>query len=256
MPTVGENLSFWDEKYLWPEAGDEWSQTWGTVKAQWYAMLLPRVFPFLPCRTILEIAPGHGRWTSFLRHQCEHLHVVDLSKSCIEHCQERFADATNIHYHVTDGRSLSMIEDNSIDFVFSFDSLVHVERDVLEAYLAQLATKLVAGGSGFIHHSNLAALKTSVWLHKILHVPRGKHWNTQWRGNVSAVIVRQLCRKVGLRCSRQEAVNWQESSPQPIDCFTWFTKTRGDEPPLMIRNSRFMQEARAIKRLARESQIA
>ena len=35
-----------------------------------------------------------------------------------------------------------MIQDKSIDFVFSFDSLVHAEAEVIEAYLNQLAMKL------------------------------------------------------------------------------------------------------------------
>ena len=48
-----------------------------------------------------------------------------------------------------------MVEDGSIDFVFSFDSLVHVEADVLDAYLDQLARKLTPDGVGFIHHSNM-----------------------------------------------------------------------------------------------------
>jgi len=48
-----------------------------------------------------------------------------------------------------------MIQDKSIDFVFSFDSLVHAEAKVIEAYLNQLAMKLSQNGIGFIHHSNL-----------------------------------------------------------------------------------------------------
>ena len=55
---------------------------------------------------------------------------------------------------LNDGRSLSMIPDASVDFVFSFDSFVHPDRDVVEEYLRQLGTKLKIGGKGFIHHSN------------------------------------------------------------------------------------------------------
>ena len=47
-----------------------------------------------------------------------------------------------------------MIPDASVDFVFSFDSFVHPDRDVVEVYLRQLGTKLKIGGKGFIHHSN------------------------------------------------------------------------------------------------------
>ena len=42
-------------------------------------------------------------------------------------------------------------------FVFSFDSLVYAENDVIAAYLSQLARKLSPDGVGFIHHSNIGA---------------------------------------------------------------------------------------------------
>ncbi|PYI61656.1 MAG: hypothetical protein DMC60_04780 [Verrucomicrobia bacterium] len=47
-----------------------------------------------------------------------------------------------------------MIPEGSIDFVFSFDSFVHPDREIVEAYLSELGTKLKIGGKGFIHHSN------------------------------------------------------------------------------------------------------
>ena len=81
--------------------------------------------------------------------------VVDMSDKCIDACKRRFRGLDHVRYHVNDGRSLDAIEDGSIDFVFSFDSLVHAEADVVEAYLAQLERKLRPGGVGFIHHSNL-----------------------------------------------------------------------------------------------------
>ena len=111
----------------------------------------------MPARTILEIAPGFGRWTQFLRPLCEDLIVVDLSPKCIEACQARFAEYGNITYHVNDGRSLDMVPNDAIDFAFSFDSLVHVESDVLHGYLSQLAQKLTPEGVAFLHHSNVGA---------------------------------------------------------------------------------------------------
>jgi hypothetical protein len=63
---------------------------------------------------------------------------------------------------VNDGRSLDMIEDESIDFVFSFDSLVHADSGTVRSYMLQIARKLRFSGTGFIHHSNLGAYKR--WL--------------------------------------------------------------------------------------------
>jgi SAM-dependent methyltransferase len=157
MPEVDENLANWSAGWDWSQAGDEWSAWWGGTPALWHGALLPRIHAFVPAATILEIAPGYGRWTQYLKDLAERLVIVDLTERCIEGCRQRFADATNIEYHVNDGRSLDMVEDNSIDFAFSFDSLVHAEADVLAAYLAQLARKLKPNGVGFIHHSNIGA---------------------------------------------------------------------------------------------------
>jgi hypothetical protein len=48
-----------------------------------------------------------------------------------------------------------MLNSGSVDFAFSFDSLVHAEADVIQAYVEQLASILRPGGAAFIHHSNL-----------------------------------------------------------------------------------------------------
>jgi hypothetical protein len=54
-----------------------------------------------------------------------------------------------------------MIPDESVDFTFSFDSLVHVEADVLEVYLQQLASAMTKDGVGFIHESNLGSTRAN-----------------------------------------------------------------------------------------------
>src|SRR5262252_3849013 len=125
MPTVEANRQHWDADYDWTAGGDEWSAPWGCAEMQWYVSILPRLHPFVPAETILEIAPGFGRWTAYLRQLCRRMVVVDLSARCIEACKARFADSAHIEYHVNDGTSLAMVRDESVDLAFSFDSLVH-----------------------------------------------------------------------------------------------------------------------------------
>ena len=121
MPTVEKNLQQWNARYAWAQQGDEWSASWGGAEAQWLGAILPRIRAFVPTNTILEIAPGFGRWTNYLKDHCNRLIVVDLTASCIQACQQRFASSSHITYHVNDGISLAMIPDGAIDFVFSFD---------------------------------------------------------------------------------------------------------------------------------------
>src|SRR3954454_12840335 len=159
MPDVEANRLQWNESYRWPEGGDEWSKAWGGPDAQWHFTLWPRMRQFLPTGTLLEIAPGFGRWTAYLVDCCDRYVGVDLSSQGIDACRARFADVAKAEFNVNDGKSLPGVSDASVDFAFSFDSLVHVEDEVIDAYLVELTRVLRNDGVAFIHHSNLAACK-------------------------------------------------------------------------------------------------
>jgi SAM-dependent methyltransferase len=259
MPEVDENLSNWTAEWDWSEHGDEWSTWWGGTPALWYGALLPRIHSWVPTGTILEIAPGFGRWTQYLKDLADQLVIVDLTERCIDHCRERFAGAGNIEYHVNDGRSLDMVADGSVDFVFSFDSLVHAESDVLGAYLEQLARKLKPDGVGFVHHSNIGAYGP---LTKLAHrvtgrafgplVKRGVLINLiAWRSeSVSADSVARQCSDAGLACIGQEKINWQYGR-YLIDSLTMFTPrgSRFERPRQVVANPLFTDEAQRMARL-------
>jgi ubiquinone/menaquinone biosynthesis C-methylase UbiE len=225
----------------------------------WFGALLPRIHAHLPTGTILEIAPGYGRWTQFLKDSCERLVIVDLAERCIEHCRRRFADAGNIEYHVNDGRSLAMVEDGSIDFVFSFDSLVHVEADVLEAYLGELARKLRPDGVGFLHHSNAGRYRALTALAKRMPervrrplVNRGALVDVYaWRAeSVTAEWFADQCGRAGLACVAQEKIPWQHG-PFLTDVLSLFTPrgSRWERPLTVASNPHFRQEALRMARL-------
>jgi SAM-dependent methyltransferase len=265
MPSIEENKLVWEVKYDWGRAGNEWSGSYGGVDMHWYATLLPRIHTFVPTGTILEIAPGFGRWTQFLKELCQQLTIVDLSAKCIEACQARFADCAHINYHVNDGKSLAMVADASVDFAFSFDSLVHVEADVVEAYLAQLAHKLTPEGVGVIHHSNLAEYARYLGLTRRLaqHAPRLSSGlarlgvvevlDSQWRAaSLSADRFRTYAHEVGLHCLSQEKINWG-GSKRLMDCISVVTRkcSRWVRPTRTMRNTSFMREQDYIFRQSR-----
>ena len=246
MPTIEQNIQAWNSQYEWPEQGDEWSQTWGGVASQWFGTILSRVKSFVPAHTILEIAPGFGRWTQFLRPLCTELILVDISEKCIEACKQRFAAYQGISYHVNDGCSLAMVADRSIDFAFSFDSLVHAEAEVLVAYFAQLALKLQPDGIVFIHHSNLGEYVDRA----TGQLPPGIE-NPHWRAlSVSAETVREACDRNGLTCISQELINW--GGNELNDAFTVATRQNScwTGQSIVMRNTEFMREAEYVARLA------
>jgi Methyltransferase domain len=258
MPTIEQNLKMWNINYEWAKEGEEWSATWGGSEAQWFGAIFPRIHAFLPAGTILEIAPGLGRWTNYLKHYCDHLVVVDLGQNCIDACQQRFASDQHITYHVNDGKSLAMILDNSIDFVFSFDSLVHAEADVIQAYMNQLAKKLKPNGIGFIHHSNIGKYQRAFSVSQRLP-GRLRQLLTRsgfidpyhWRAfTMTAELFKKQCDQAGLQCVSQELVNW--GTKGLTDCFSLFTPKTSSwaRSTKVIANPNFMKEADSIKCLS------
>ena len=241
-------------KYDWREAGEEWSQPWGSSAAQWEGTIFPRIRDCLPADTILEIAPGFGRWTHYLKRYCRQLWAVDRSSECIEVCRRRFEGDSHVRCYLNDGRSLSMIPDASVDFVFSFDSFVHTTRDVVEAYLRELRTKLKIGGTGFIHHSNFGEYVDSLRerLPEALAKPLIKlkilDWAHHRHPSMTAELFRALCAEHGLHCLSQELVNWR--GRRLIDCLSLFVRSDSAEgnPTKSIRNPNFMREAARIRR--------
>jgi SAM-dependent methyltransferase len=251
MATVTQNKLFWDVEYRWPEAGDEWSEPWGSPQAQWFGSLLPRIFPFLGGR-ILEIASGHGRWTEFLAAHSESLVAIDVASSCVEHCRRRFAGRAHLEFHVNDGLTFPMVADHSIDFAFSFDSLVHAESEVISSYFEQLARVLKPGAAAFLHHSNLGGVRASVW-HRMKRRISGRPEDRHWRAaSMSAALARQFAQRVGMSCLQQELVPWGTSGPLLIDCLTTLVNRAG-LPCAVIENRRFLEEAAAIKRISSKS---
>jgi ubiquinone/menaquinone biosynthesis C-methylase UbiE len=264
MPSIKENIDKWNADYDWRLRGDAWSRPWGGAESQWYGSVFPRIRRFLPASAVLEIAPGFGRWTEFLLEHCDTLTAVDVASKCVEGCRERFAHYPQARFETNDGQSLPMVEEESIDFAFSFDSLVHVESDVLIGYLAELARTLKPEGVAFLHHSNYGSYRRSAHAFAPLQttldrlpavgraglmrtgVYRGAHWRAS---SVSASSFAELSEAAGLHCVGQELVNW-EGGVVLLDSMSVVTRpgSRWDRPNSVVKNRLFRLEARSIRR--------
>lgn len=217
MPSREMNRRLW-VNYDWRQGGEEWSANWGGTFNLWHGTLMPRIGPFLGDVRAVEIGPGQGRLSAYLKDYCSSLVLVDLAPNCIEFCRRRFAADEHLEYFVNDGGSLSFLEDASVDFVFSFDSLVHADPQVLAAYLAEVERVLKVGGRAVIHHSNLAAVLEQ-------EPAAGRAANLHLRDRqVSADLVSAEAAKLEtLECRAQELISWDESS-RLIDCISSFVR--------------------------------
>lgn len=261
MPSVWWNRDEFDGQYPWADGGEEWSEPWGGSELQWQTALEPRLRAFLPTGHLLEIAPGFGRWTRFLLTACREYVGVDLSQRCVAACQARFADDRHAHFRTTDGRTLPGVPDGWVDFAFSFDSLVHVESDVLASYVGELARTLAPDGVAFLHHSNLGAYRELARLAPTMNrlaaaVPalRGAMtrtelawWDHARARSVTAQGLRSLAAGVGLSCPTQELISW--GGHRLIDAISILTRpgSRWDQDTTVVVNRNFTAAARSTR---------
>jgi len=209
--------------YDWSQSGDDWSLGWGSSRMLWFGTILPRVHFLLPAQNLLEIAPGYGRVTAFLLEHCERYTGVDITPRCVEACRERFAGEERARFVLNDGASLEAVADGSVDAALSWDSLVHADPQVLQAYVNALAKKLAPGGRAFLHHSNLGAFVDPL----TRKVP---FENPHWRDDqMTAALMRRFCAEAGLTLDAQELVQW--GCAVENDCFTWLSRPASGASP-------------------------
>ncbi len=241
MPELDWNKSLWASTYDWSGGGDEWSAAWGNTRAMWLTVMYPRLWSFIPCKEILEIGPGMGRWTQFLIQFCDRFVGVDLAEKCVAACKQRFLGFQKASFIANDGTTIDCVVDSSVDLVFSFDSLVHAELPVFESYIPQILAKLNAYGVAFIHHSNLHAISVTL--------AENRHNRAT---SVSGEIVAGLVGSSGGKLLVQETINW--GGAEMTDCLTLFC--RKEHPlakqvsPIFFENPNFMNNAAYSKEVS------
>ena len=245
MANVNSNERVWSE-YDWSKRGDEWSRGWGGPDYHWWTMLYPRVREFLPTGTVVEIAPGYGRWTQYLLPFCERLIGVDVAANCVEACRERFAGVSHASFEKNDGLTLNAVGDGEVDFALSMDSLVHCDGAIVQAYVGELARKLSADGVAFLHHSNLE---------HYVDPATGElpFENLTWRGkSMSARLFGEYCREAGLLCIGQELVRWAKRQDFYSDCFSMLTRpeSRFARDNQVIENYDYPEQGAAMAKVA------
>ena len=117
-----------------------------------HAIYLMCIKPYVDGTTsVLEIGPGRGAWTKcFVERGAKKIACVDAAPAEHTGFWECVGKHENVDYHVAEDFSLSMIEDSSIDYFFSFGVFCHIHPSGVEKYLQALSTKMRSGTHGFL----------------------------------------------------------------------------------------------------------
>jgi ubiquinone/menaquinone biosynthesis C-methylase UbiE len=140
------NRAIWNH-WDWTAGGEEWKES--LVRC-----VLRRYIP--SGVNVLEIGPSAGRWTEILQKDAVHLTSVDISETCVNLCREKFREAHNCTFLVTQGSDVAGVADQSIDAIWSFDVFVHINQAEVTNYVKEFRRVLRPGGSGVIHHGKFA----------------------------------------------------------------------------------------------------
>jgi ubiquinone/menaquinone biosynthesis C-methylase UbiE len=172
----------------------------GRARKQWDSLIAP----FLGAAPVdydctLELAVGHGRMTDILLGKSGKTYGVDVLQENIDFCQERFGDRPDLVLLKNNGVRLEGIENDSVTFVFCFDSMVHFDSDVIRNYLGEFCRVMKSGGFAFLHHSNLT------------RNPGGDFQrNAHARNFMSLELFKHYATKEGLKVVKQKVIDWGE----------------------------------------------
>jgi SAM-dependent methyltransferase len=156
------------------------------------------IFPFLSdCdfTAVIDLGAGHGRNSTMLAPRSKRLLVLDIQEGNVEVCRRRFAGQPHVTCAANNGYDLRPAEDGAFSLVYSFDSMVHFEKEVVRSYLRDTARVLRPGGRGFFHHSNYTG---------------GTDWRTNphARNFMSRELFESHARDAGLQIVRQMVFEW------------------------------------------------
>lgn len=101
-------------------------------------------------KKVLEIGCLSGRWSRYLIKYSKRAILCDLSKDIIPILENNFGKG-NFDFYETKGYELRGIESNSIDFIFSMDTFVRVDKKHLKKYFLEFKRVLRPNGKMLIH---------------------------------------------------------------------------------------------------------
>lgn len=161
--------------------------------------------------SVLELAVGHGRMTQILLLNADRLTGVDVLQENIDFCDNRFGAHPKLTLLRNDGVTLPAVKNDSVSFVFCFDSMVHFDSDVVRAYLREFRRILAPGGKAFLHHSNLT------------RNPGGSFQNSAHARNfMCQALFQHYATKEGLASLKSEVIDWGRGDNRVtgLDCLS------------------------------------
>jgi SAM-dependent methyltransferase len=112
------------------------------------------LLPYVSARhRAVEVGPGGGRWTRYLL-GFETIYAVDYHQELLDELARNFGRHRNILRVKNNGTDFPGIDRGSIDYLFSFGTFVHLDFNLIEAYLVAIHEIMKPGGNVVIQYSD------------------------------------------------------------------------------------------------------
>lgn len=107
------------------------------------------LIPYIKHSVVLEIGSGGGKWVQYMK-LAKKIICVDLSDETLNYIKGKLGWKKLVFYK-TVGDELYGIQEASVDFVFSIDSLVRIPKRGLSKYFNEIHRILVPNGKICLH---------------------------------------------------------------------------------------------------------
>jgi len=114
-------------------------------------------------KTMLELGCGAGRMTRTFAERFSRVCAFDISAEMLSHAKALFPEASNVDWIPGNGMDLSTLDDESVDFAFSYIVLQHMpEPAFAHRYIREMLRVLKPGGA-FLFQFNSVPQMTMNW---------------------------------------------------------------------------------------------
>lgn len=131
------------EKWSWGDPNDSNSYLGN------YKLIQKYVIEKSKNKIVIDLGSLTGKWTQYMK-EANKIWCVDLNTKGFQYIKENF-DISNIEFYQTKGDELAIIENSSIDFCFSVDTLVRAPKEAIKNYFSEINRVLKDGGQAMIH---------------------------------------------------------------------------------------------------------
>lgn len=121
-----------------------------SMVGHYHVIYLACIRPWITSSThVLEIGCGRGAWTRLFL-SAERVTCVDALSAEHNAFYTHVGNADNVRYHQVEDFKLSMVPDDSIDYVFSYDAMCHISFAGISAYARSLYRVMKPGAHAFL----------------------------------------------------------------------------------------------------------